>query len=121
MSTRSLIGILYPNNEYKYIYCHLDGYPQGVGATLVESYISREKINNLIDMGDIPDLEDRLEKITPYKYTQTKIAKLDMIPNMGEEYIYLWDGDKWICKEVDRFDVSFFNFNSLKEVEIPKE
>ena len=67
MSTRSLIGILYPNNEYKYIYCHFDGYPEGVGETLIESYISREKINNLIDMGDIPDLEDRLEKITPYK------------------------------------------------------
>ena len=47
--------MLYPNNEYKYIYCHFDGYPEGVGATLVESYISREKINNLIALGKYED------------------------------------------------------------------
>lgn len=118
MSTRCLIGIEYPNNEYKYIFCHFDGYPEGVGKTLVESYTSIEKINELISKGDIPSLEDRPEKITPYPDTQTKICDLNMVPNVGEEYIYLWKGDRWECREVDRFDKSFFVYRCLYEVEI---
>jgi len=59
MATRSLIGIV-EGNSVKYIYCHFDGYPSGVGVTLNEHYTDTNKIMNLISLGDISSLTDRL-------------------------------------------------------------
>ena len=62
MSTRSVIINHYENeNCFKSIYCHYDGYPEGVGQTLKDNYICSEKINNLINGGDISSLDDSLE------------------------------------------------------------
>lgn len=34
MSTRSRIGMINPYGSVSSIYCHFDGYPEGVGKTL---------------------------------------------------------------------------------------
>lgn len=60
MSTRSRIGILRKDGSIDSIYCHLDGYPEGVGIELHEHYRDRTKVNNLIDLGDISHLEKYL-------------------------------------------------------------
>ena len=56
MATRSRIGMEMPNGEVKSIYCHWDGYPEGVGATLKEHYTDPEKVAALIALGDISSL-----------------------------------------------------------------
>jgi hypothetical protein len=56
MSTRSRIGIQNQNGTVSSIYCHFDGYPSGVGATLHEHYSDREKLQQLIELGDISSL-----------------------------------------------------------------
>lgn len=61
MSTRSRIGILKNNGSIESIYCHLDGYPEWVGKKLYRYYNDPEKINNLIQLGDISHLENNLE------------------------------------------------------------
>lgn len=61
MSTRSRIGILRADGSIDSIYCHLDGYPEGVGYELYTMYKDKEKVNNLIKLGDISHLEDKLE------------------------------------------------------------
>ena len=61
MSTRSRIGILKNNGSIESIYCHLDGYPEWVGKKLYRYYNAPEKINNLIQLGDISHLENNLE------------------------------------------------------------
>ena len=53
MATRSRIGMEQPNGEVRSIYCHWDGYPEGVGATLKEHYTNPEKVEALIALGDI--------------------------------------------------------------------
>ena len=60
MSTRSRIGIQRKDGSIDSIYCHLDGYPEGVGIELYEHYRDRIKVNNLIDLGDISHLEQYL-------------------------------------------------------------
>ncbi len=40
MATRSLIGVNLNNGITKTVYCHWDGYPSGVGQTLMENYTS---------------------------------------------------------------------------------
>ena len=56
MATRSRIGMEQPNGEVRSIYCHWDGYPEGVGATLREHYTNPEKVEALIALGDISSL-----------------------------------------------------------------
>jgi len=56
MATRSRIGMEQPNGEVRSIYCHWDGYPEGVGATLQEHYTNPEKVEALIALGDISSL-----------------------------------------------------------------
>ena len=53
MATRSRIGMEMPNGKVKSIYCHHDGYPEGVGATLQEHYVDPEKVLALVALGDI--------------------------------------------------------------------
>jgi hypothetical protein len=61
MSTNSRIGIEQADGTVKSIYCHWDGYPKGVGKTLVEHYLMREKIESLIALGDLSQLGEQPE------------------------------------------------------------
>ena len=56
MSTRGRIGIELPDGKIKSIYCHFDSYPDGVGKVLIKYYNDIDKINALIDLGDISSL-----------------------------------------------------------------
>jgi len=72
MSTRSRIGVIrtqhHPMDEERYghpaewnvqvesIYCHFDGYPEGVGAILDEHYADPAKLDALLALGDLSQL-----------------------------------------------------------------
>jgi len=56
MSTRSRIGLQQADGKIKSVYCHWDGYPEGVGEILRKHYNSREKIEALLELGDISAL-----------------------------------------------------------------
>jgi hypothetical protein len=60
MATRSFIGILNENETVTGVYCHFDGYPDGVGKKLVEHYSDRAKAAGLIALGGISSLGPRL-------------------------------------------------------------
>ena len=53
MSTRSRIGLMLEDGTIKHSYCHFDGYPNGVGHTLVENYSEIEKVKELLSFGDM--------------------------------------------------------------------
>jgi hypothetical protein len=42
------------------IYCHFDGYPEGVGKTLLEYWTDPERITALLDLGDLSILGEEL-------------------------------------------------------------
>jgi len=48
MATRSRIGVMMDDNTIKQVYCHWDGYVEGVGLTLIENYDSIELAKELI-------------------------------------------------------------------------
>lgn len=60
MSTRSLIAKQLPDGKIKSIYCHSDGYPSHVGMVLKRSYNTDERIDQLIAMGWLSQLYDRI-------------------------------------------------------------
>jgi hypothetical protein len=111
MSTRSNIGIVNPDGTITAIYCHYDGYMKnGVGETLYKSYFTRDRVEDLIALGDIPSLESDIWDIEPYddyskddpdfqyhfkdKNDFRKNAAFDI------EYLYLFDtDDEWyVCR-----------------------
>jgi hypothetical protein len=55
MGTRSRIGVMHGDNV-KSIYCHYDGYLEGVGATLLKHYDSA-KANHIVALGDMSSLQ----------------------------------------------------------------
>ena len=55
MSTRSTIAIE-QDGKVTAIYCHFDGYKEGVGATLENYYQDKEKIQQLMDLGNLSAL-----------------------------------------------------------------
>ena len=66
MSTRSRIGIENENGTISSIYCHWDGYPEGVGATLKKCYTDRGVVKSLIELGDISSLGDDIFSTVAY-------------------------------------------------------
>lgn len=52
MSTRSRIAIENQDGTVQSIYCHFDGYLEGVGKRLFNHY-DKEKLKSLIELGDI--------------------------------------------------------------------
>ncbi|HKM40982.1 MAG TPA: hypothetical protein VJY43_00240 [Methanocorpusculum sp.] len=61
MSTRSYILIENTDGTFSGIYCHFDGYPKGVGATLLDSYRTEAKIRELIALGTLSSLSSSPE------------------------------------------------------------
>jgi hypothetical protein len=72
MGTRSFIIVPNPKGDYSGIYCHWDGYPEGVGKTLVEHYANKAKIRKLINLGDISSLHPKLEPTTDHSFSSAQ-------------------------------------------------
>lgn len=54
------------NAKFANVYCHYDGYPSGVGATLLKHYNSHEKALKLISNGDMRSVCSNIEHIEYY-------------------------------------------------------
>jgi hypothetical protein len=65
MATRSRIAIEREDGSVKSIYCHYDGYVDGVGKVLFEHY-DKEKLEKLIELGDISVLGTSTENTIAY-------------------------------------------------------
>lgn len=61
MSTRSRI-VMKMKKGYRSIYCHWNGYPSWNGRVLVEAYQNKEKIEQLLELGDLSILDVNIGK-----------------------------------------------------------
>ena len=110
MATRSLIGIKLNDNITKVIYCHWDGYPEGVGLTLANNYTSPASVTALMELGDLSTLEGTLDKCKAYHRDRNEpwgmveprdIASDELVSVMSEydaEYAYIYNDEfEWDC------------------------
>ncbi len=56
MATRSTISAVYPDGSVRSIYCHWDGYPENNGRLLQDHYQNWDKIQTLLDLGNLSSL-----------------------------------------------------------------
>ena len=68
MATRSRIGLKLDDGTIKQVYCHWDGYVEGVGLTLVENYNTIDKVEELINLGDISSLGHKISTDEPHTF-----------------------------------------------------
>lgn len=120
MSTRSNIAIQLEDDKFKVIYCHSDGYLTYNGAMLLKHYNTRDKIEELIKLGDLsclaPQINPDPNKPHSFEYenrqdnvcvaygrdrneenTQARIlSKDEMFSNSWIEFFYIFTlDDKW--------------------------
>lgn len=97
------------NKKYLGIYCHFDGYPNGVGKELVNNYWDFSKAFNLILGGDCSAiLDNRVRRYATregekWKYIQPR--QLDKIQKVSDdsEYLYVFMRGRWYLLEGDCF------------------
>jgi hypothetical protein len=130
MSTRSRIGLELSDGSVISSYCHFGGYPEFNGVKLVEHFNTKEKVQELIDMGDISCLwtnagwnNETLPETGPLPYSARGEdcpphldANLNEYLTDGEEYAYIFtQNQQWVC-----YDRHQFEDNRMPEiVEIP--
>ena len=124
MSTRCRIGYVMQNDRIRSIYCHHDGYPEGVGKTLLQHYDNWSKIKPLIDLGDISGLgstigvkhdfddyesygdmttaydRDRGEKNVKTRVNRNRESYVDR-GDWDIEYFYLFEDGEWEVFDVN--------------------
>jgi hypothetical protein len=106
------------------IYCHWDGYPDGVGATLRSHYVNEEKITQLMTLGNLSVLgeeigtqkdfdtsvlnneclaygRDRGETGQASLSHETFIDWVNTRRGNGCQYGYIWNGATWEIVDLD--------------------
>lgn len=61
MSTYSTIGIIKKDGTVECISCYFDGYTLGVGSMLYHYYKEQEKVEQLMELGDLDELHENIE------------------------------------------------------------
>lgn len=108
MGTRAMIGIVNESGTITASYCHYDGYLDGVGKTLIESYNNGEKAIQVARGGYLSSLGADYDESkgfaantdVPELYNNALDYAECAEDDCGAEYIYLWDGTDWLFKEV---------------------
>lgn len=121
MGTRSRIAIQNAAS-FRSIYCHWDGYLEHNGKTLAESYLQTDKVNALLDLGDISELAehvrpppgvkqvfddgriknvcvayaDRGENDCPAQVAKSLDELLKQADESGTEYVYIFHDGVWL-------------------------
>jgi hypothetical protein len=106
MGTRSCIGIQKENEQVDWVYCHWDGYPDGVGKTLFDCYNDPEITEFLIQQGSMSSLHETIEECEFHYRSKDKYPDighsistqgyLNDAVDIGAEYIYLLRKDGWV-------------------------
>lgn len=99
MATRSTIAIENLDGTVSQVYCHWDGYLEGVGATLLKHYNTREAVQKLISGGAISSLGE---------YVSEEVEPFDRVLD-GPDYTvyYTYRGE----------EIKIHNFSSLNDYE----
>lgn len=102
MATRSLILKHSNDGNLTGIYCHWDGYPDGVGRKLIDHYKDPAKVDSLLALGDISMLGYELSDTIAYCRDRKEemslpfvFASVEAIKDTNFEYAHVFDGTAW--------------------------
>ncbi len=85
MSTNSFIAKQVGPDSYRGIYCHHDGYLTHNGAMLVDHYNTPEKVDKLLDLGDISGLREKVDADSVHPHGCDPDKQLDVTVAYGRD------------------------------------
>jgi hypothetical protein len=114
MSTRSTISLELDNASILQVYCHFDGYLEGVGKILKNHYTSFDDVYNLIKRGNLSHLGDTIESSGFYcsdhdddldeSYQSFKNFNSYVKLSRKEDYNYIFRADgRWYVEHKGKF------------------
>ena len=111
MATRALIGFLDDDKQFVGTYNHYDGYPEGLGKTLVKHFNDRDAAERLANTGYISSIDSEGNIDSKFKDQEPYYKVIDAddaftagmmigdeVKDMSAEYGYIWVRElgKWI-------------------------
>lgn len=101
MATRCAIGQADANGKWKIIYCHNDGYPEGVGAVLKAFWQDRDLAKELISLGSISILGTSIENTLFYIRDRGESAwENSAVECKDQSEVFKRAGQQWNCDYV---------------------
>ena len=122
MSTRSIIAVKNGEDIHS-IWCRSDGYPKGegtVGEVLNRHYKSKEKVLELIRLGDIDQLCPEVEDTKTFPEGDTFLSTYQIIyqhNRKSAEYFYLFDVERQIWLFTELYSVRVLSMGNFKTPE----
>lgn len=119
MSTHSTIS-LYSDGYLQSQYCHFDGYLYHNGNLLLNNYTTQEKVQDLLNFGDMSILEQDTASCTFYARDRNESIQIrtqpigiisnpkHIIPIFEEEYNYLFFNNQWYFYEMYSSSQQYF-------------
>lgn len=96
MSTRSTIAMKYDDGKIRKVYCHFDGYPEGVGSTLNTFYNDADIIDRLLSKGNMSFLESKIDNCKFYDEPCNEYPTFtDYCSSQMQQYNYIFKDGKW--------------------------
>ena len=98
--------VRFKKGETYSIYCHWDGYPEGVGVALVNNFRDEDAVANLIAAGDCSSI---MGHVVPYTTRGEKFKQPYDMPlgswcaNVDAEFVHRWTPDGWEVAEIPDF------------------
>ena len=118
MATRSRIAIENQDGSVTSIYCHWDGQIYSNGKILNENYTTKDKVEELIALGNLSSLNETIERTVAYyrdngEYHLIQISFINVEElfedgfSMGVEYIYCFTKDGiWLVNALGSVNVA---------------
>jgi hypothetical protein len=120
MATRSRIAIENQDGTVTSIYCHWDGYIKSNGVILNNNYTTKDKVEELIALGDLSSLGETIDRTVSYHrdqgddLVQTPFSNVEELFEdgfrSGVEYIYCFTKDGfWLVNELGSVNVAILS------------
>jgi len=118
MATRSRIAIENQDGSVTSVYCHWDGHIKTNGRILNENYTTKDKVEELIALGNLSSLDETIERTVAYhrdngEYHLVQITFINVEElfedgfSMGVEYIYCFTKDGiWLVNALGSVNVA---------------
>ena len=116
MGTPSMIGVMNEDGSVTASYCHYDGYVEGNGRTLVETYNTLLQARAVASVGYFSaltaDLKESIDTAVhknekPVVYDSVKVYMKCGYNYAGADYLYLFDGEAWFYASRNNKDRRF--------------
>jgi hypothetical protein len=120
MATRSRIAIENQDGSVISVYCHWDGYIETNGVILNQYYRTKEKVEELIALGNLSSLHRTIETTVAYARDRGEDSHQATYSNVeelfedgfssGVEYVYCFTKDGiWLVNELGSVNVAILS------------